>query len=125
MASEIPPRVRRLIAQHVRSLSALDVLLLLRATPERRWRPQEVGRALVSTESIARAELEELARTGVVRRDGDGFVYAPSSADEPVVDELAECYARRRNAVIGIIFAGDDRQVTALADAFRVRRRKG
>jgi hypothetical protein len=124
MAQEIPAHVRRFIARHIDSISALDVLLLLRAAPDKAWAPADVARALVSSETAATGQLDHLCAHRLVAAEESAFRYAPSGEDGRVIDELAECYARRRNAVIGVIFGSDERQAIALADAFRFKKDK-
>lgn len=123
MAEPVPLSVRQFVVERIASVGILDVLLLLRATPEKTWTTKELGRATVTSEAIAQDHLEQLARHALVRADGDGYVYAPGD-DADVVDELADAYARRRHTVIGIIYGADNRQATTLSNAFRVRKRK-
>jgi hypothetical protein len=124
MAAEIPSDVRHFILEHIESVSLLEVLLLLRAAPDKRWTAAEVGRALVSGETPAASQLETLRRHRLaVETDGE-YRYAPPPDQQATVDALAECFARRRHTVIGIIFGAGERSATALADAFRLRRRQ-
>lgn len=122
MATDVPEGVRRFIARHVDSISLLDVLLLLRAVPGKRWTATEVGAALVTGEQPAAGHLEQLHTSGLVSREENEFLYAPSAEDGTAVDELAECYARRRHTVIGLIANSTNRSAVSLADAFRFRR---
>jgi hypothetical protein len=124
VAPEIPESVQRFIAQYIESVSALDVLLLLRAVPGKWWSADEVGRALVTGEMAARTQLEQLGRLGLVSEDDGAFAYPPDLPQADTVDELAECYARRRHTVIGLIYGPGSRSATSLADAFRIRGRK-
>jgi hypothetical protein len=122
VAAEIPEHVRRFIARHVESVSLLDVLLLLRAVPDRQWTPAEVGRALVTSENLSAGQLDHLRAHGLlIERDGT-YVYSPAAKEAASIDELAECYARRRHTVIGLILSPTSRSATSLADAFRLRR---
>jgi len=124
MAGEISDEVRRFIAEHIDSVSLLDVLLLLRAAPDKAWTADEVSRALVTGEELAESQLATLVRHRLAVSEREGFRYAGGARAE-VVDDLAECYAKRRHTVIGLIYGADQRSATALADAFRIRRRKG
>lgn len=119
----LPDPVRRLIVDHIDSVSQLDVLMLLRSTPDRAWTPDEVARALVSRATAASGFLERLVGAQLVERDAAGYRYGPGPRCEPVVDELAECYRTRRQTVTGLILGGGDDPVSSLADAFRFRRR--
>lgn len=122
--SEIPDDVRRLIGEHLESVAQLEVLLLVRAAPDKWWSAEEVARALVSRPPAAAGFLAHLHAAGLLGRDGDVYQYAPSPANAATVDALAECYATRRPTVIGLIFARPDDAVASLADAFRLRRKR-
>ena len=121
---EIAEPVRRFITGHLESVAQLEVLLLVRAAPERWWTQDEVARALVTRPPAALGFLSHLHDTGLLERDGERFRYAPAGRTGAVVDELAACYATRRPTVVGIILAGPDDAVVSLADAFRIRRRR-
>lgn len=123
MAREVPDHVVQFIAEFIDSASILDVLLLLRAAPEKRWTAEEVGRALVLGESAGAIHLRRLVELRLVAVGDGGHMYSPSGKGT-VIDDLAECYAQRRHTVIGIIFGGRDaRTASALSDGFRLRRR--
>jgi hypothetical protein len=124
VAQEIAEPVRRFIAQHVHSAAQLEVLLLLRAVPDREWSVQDVARAQVSTPDMAERLLEDLRERGLVAGDGvpRNYRYAPPDDLPAVIDGLAEAYATRRVAVVGLIFSKPSPSVTGLADAFRFRR---
>jgi hypothetical protein len=124
VAKEISEPVRRFIAQHVHSAAQLEVLLLLRTVPDRDWSIEEVARAQVSGARMAEELLEDLRARGLIARDEDSqrFTYRPPPALETVIDDLAESYATRRVAVVGLIFSKPSSSVTSLADAFRIRK---
>jgi hypothetical protein len=119
---DIPDDVRRFVAAHIDSVSMLDVLLLLRAAPEKVWSVPETARALVSTDAMALTNLQRLRAEGLAAAESDGFRYAPGREAE-AVESLADCYARRRHTVIALIYGSDLRQATTLADAFSLRRK--
>jgi hypothetical protein len=124
VASEIPEPVSRLIAQHVHSAAQLEVLLLLRAAPDREWSVADVARARVSTDRLAEQLLEDLRLCGFADATGTPrrYRYAPPAELRPVIDDLAEAYATRRVAVVGLIFSKPPSAVTELADAIRIRK---
>ena len=119
---DVPKAVQRFIAQRIDSVAQLEALLVVRAAPERLWNADDVARALVTRPEHAGALLGGLAGTGVLTIDGDAYRYAPEPALARDVDAVADAYATRRPTLIGLIFAPRDTDVTALADAFRVRR---
>lgn len=126
-SDEIPEGIRRLITERIESVAQLEVLLLLRAAPDKTWSVTEVARALVTRPDAAAGFLRHLVDRGLVRQEGDdAFRYAASGELGDDVDGLAQCYATRRTTVIGLIFAprpGDSAAAT-LADAFRLKRRR-
>jgi hypothetical protein len=75
---------------------------------------------------MAERLLEDLRARGLARADDERarFRYAPPDQLVPVIDDLAEAYATRRVAVVGLIFSKPSTAVTGLADAFRVRRER-
>lgn len=123
MPSEgIPADVRRLVGEHIDSAEQLEILLLLRERADRSWSAAEVRAELHTGPESTGERLERLARSGLVRRDGpqERYRWLPS----PLVDRLAETYAKRRVAVIELIFAKPADSLTTFADAFKFRRRK-
>jgi hypothetical protein len=123
--SDIPKPVLRFLAEHVDSVGLLDTLLLLRASPEKRWTPEELGRALVTSERLAAGQLRQLTAHGLAVEHGGAYSFDSSSPHDQTVASLAECYARRRHTVISAIYGGGTRAATSLADAFRLRREDG
>lgn len=124
VAADLSEPVRRFIAQHVHSAGQLEVLLLLRAVPDREWSAEEVARAQVSTRLVAEQMLEDISRRGLASRTGEPrlYCYAPPADLAPVIDDLAAAYATRRVTVVGLIFSKPSSAVTGLADAFRIRK---
>ena len=97
--------MRRFIAQHIHSAAQLEVLLLVRAMPEREWSAHEVARARVSTPKMAEQLLEDLRARGLVTAKDVRYRYAPPESLAAVVDDVAEAYSTRRVAVLGLIFS--------------------
>jgi hypothetical protein len=104
----------RLIGAHVDSVGVLDLLLLLRAEPDRVWTRDAVGEALACPLGWAERELERLRLGGLARRDAGGFRYATSSARQrAAVDSVARAWKRDRGAVTRLIFAARRRGLDA------------
>ena len=121
MAGGIPGEVRKLVADHVKSVEQLELLLLLRRERGRDWDGAEAGAALQTTAESAGRSLGHLAAHGLAATDGGRYRYAPSPADARAVDGLDEAYAKRRHAVIAMIFESPSDAVQSFADAFRLR----
>ena len=123
MLAEVTDDARRLITEHIHSVEQLDVLLLLRAAPDKDWSAAEVARALVSQPDTAETRLADLAARKLLQHSGDGYRYSADAKTAKAVTELAEAYATRRTTVIGMIFSKPSDAVTSFSDAFRLRRR--
>lgn len=121
MSAGITDGARRLIAEHIHSVEQLEVLLLLRATPEKAWSAAEVARALVSQADTAETRLIDLEQRGLISRGEDGWRYDPGRREREVT-QLAEAYGTRRVAVVGLIFSKPSDSVTSFSDAFRLRK---
>ena len=107
MTTKIPEPVRRFVRDQIHSAGQLEVLLLLRAAPNREWSVEEVARAQVATVHMAERHLEDLQRRRLVLAVGHPprYRYGPSAGVTDVIDALADAYATRRVTVIGLIFS--------------------
>ena len=88
MTDSIPPDVQRFLREHIQSVEALEVLLLLHADPERVWTAAEVGSESCTNEWSAQMHLEELSRRGIVHAiDGAPIIPAPPPSLEEGLDD--------------------------------------
>ena len=124
--ASIPPPVRAFIAEHIRTLMSLELLLLVRAHPEREWTGAELARELRSAPEWAERELLDLVKRGLVvttQIPPPTFRYSPAQAAlQKVVDELAAIYPERRHTILQLIFSAPSGPIQSFADAFRLRK---
>ena len=129
-AGELPPEVRNLLSQQVRSIEELEALLRVRAEPTRSWSAAEVGTAVGVGADAAREALEELAANGLIAASNASpltFHYAPREPKlAAVVDLLAEAYATHRVEVLVLISKSAMSRVRrgalrTFSEAFRLR----
>jgi hypothetical protein len=107
----------------VRSVWALELLLLLRREPTRAWHPEELVRELRSSHAIVAEELSGLQRAGLAGQDNDGrFGYTPLS---PRLDDLVtgvqRIYAAKPMAVVKAIMAAPNEKLRIFSDAFKLK----
>ena len=107
-----------------RSIWALELLLLLKGQPDRRWSRTEMVSGLRGSESVVSQGLTSLEAAGLVAVEADGGAgYLPVSE---AIDRLAEgtrqLYAQRPDAVRRLIVMGSNEGLAAFADAFRLRK---
>lgn len=110
------------IREQLRSVWALELLLLMRRRADHAWTPEELVSELRASHTLVTDNLAVFERAGLVRADEDGrYAFAPAS---PVLtalcDQLAAAYAERPVTVINAIVSPPDK-LQGLADAFRIR----
>ena len=110
------------IREQLRSVWALELLLLMRRRADRSWTPQELVGELRASPALVVDNLAAFERGGLVRADEEGrYVFAPAA---PLLvslcDELDAAYRERPVTVINAIVSPPDKLQT-LADAFRIR----
>jgi len=123
----IPPAVRALIADHVHSITQLDLLLLLHAA-DRPLSPADVSRELRIPERLAEGQLLDFTAAGLAtgdRASPSAFRFDRHGRHGTAVAELARCVTERKRAVHDLILAGPSDDVQVFSDAFRFRREDG
>lgn len=121
--TEITEPLRAFVRKHVRTVGELEVLLLLRAHPTRRWTADEVAREQRGNSSAAADYLRHFARAGLAREvDARQFQYVDAADVREMVTQLADAYAERPVSVVDLIYSEPRDQVQLLADAFKIKK---
>lgn len=109
------------VREHMRSVWAVELLLLLRRDRERCWRPAELVAELRASTNLVTDNLTAFERSGLAVRDDDGcWRYAPAAAAlNDLADRLEHAYRERPVAIINLIARPDP--IQGLADAFKWR----
>jgi hypothetical protein len=109
------------IRSSIRSVWALELLLLMKRTPERDWPADALVRELRASDTVVSDALSHFETAGLVRRGEGGYAYAPAS---PVLvgccDALERMYRERPVAVVNLI-ASSRSKLQSFADAFRLK----
>lgn len=123
--SGLPAEVRRLIVAHLDSAQQLEILLTLRKSDGRAWKPDAVSRELRTDPASTAASLRHLADAGLLReRDGE-YTFEPANRSLAAgAEALADAYAKRRVRVIEFLYNKPSETIVTLADAFNFRRKK-
>lgn len=110
------------VREHVRSVWALELLLVLKRDPERCWDAGALVRELRASMGLVNDNLQRFERGGLAVRDDDGcWRYAPASPTlRDLSDGLEAAYRERPVAVVNLIAAPRD-PLQSLADAFKFR----
>lgn len=113
------------MVEHVHSIGALDLLMLMRDDTERWWTVDDVRDALRCPPRWAAVHLEGMREGGLLAANGNSpRRYAFRPRDEPLrtaVDDLAEAYSTRTSDVVKLIFSVPGPELRAFSDAFRLR----
>jgi hypothetical protein len=121
----IPRDVRSFIADHVHSITQLELLLLLHGEPEQPWSAAEASRALRAPERLLGGQLADFYAAGVLTAspsDVPEYSFSTTSPHARTVDALAACVRQRKRAVHDLILRGPSSDVQVFSDAFRLRR---
>jgi DNA-binding IclR family transcriptional regulator len=114
-----------LIGTVIRSVWALEILLLMRRQPERAWRPEALVSELRASNALVAQNLPQLIAGGLVSEEDGGFRYRPATT---VLDQacavLEQQYRERPVAIVNLIVGAGRDPVQGFADAFRFKRRE-
>lgn len=110
------------VREHMRSVWAVELLLLLRRDPEHCWLPSELVAELRASTNLVRDNLAAFERGGLAVCDDAGcWRYAPAaSALDEMAQRLEQAYRERPVAITNLIARPPD-PIQGLADAFKWR----
>jgi hypothetical protein len=108
----------------IASVWGLELLLLLRGQPARRWTAQDLVTELRSSRLIVDGSVDRLERGGLVSRDEAGAVaFSPANAElEALVEAIEQEYRLRPDYVRRAIVSGADNKLNSFANAFILRK---
>ena len=125
MPDEIPAPVLQFLADHIRSIAQLELLLMLHRERQRTWTIAEAAKELYTAVSMTEPLLESLRAIGLVSLQGDRYQYDPKSKSlDGIVDDLSQLYQQRRVTIINLIYSAPVQKLQDFADAFRIRKPK-
>jgi hypothetical protein len=112
-----------LIRTAIRSVWALELLLVMKRQPERAWATAALVQELRASAPLVSDNLAQLAVAGLIREEPEGFVYGPATpALEEAVSALEAAYRQRPVHVVNLIVGASTQNVQGFADAFRFKR---
>lgn len=119
----ISPDLQTFINGSIRSVWALELLLLLKRDAECTWTPEKLVVELRASTPLVADVLRTFDASGLIRReDGEAWRYAPAaSALAALADELEQVYRTRPGAVVKAIISAPNDKLQSFADAFRFR----
>lgn len=106
----------------IRSVWALEILLLLRRDRARAWTADAIADELRSNPNLAGEVLECFEAVGLLARRPEGLIFSPAS---PLLDEitgrLEQTYRERPVAVVNAIVTSPNDRLQSFADAFKLK----
>lgn len=124
---ELPLVTATFLAEHIRSVEDLQLLIALVQTPERWWDAAAAARELSVTRSAAARLLDHLARHNLldIKITGDvRYQFRPGTdALHEAAVACADEYRRNPIAVLRAVTSQPQRRLRHFADAFRIRHR--
>jgi hypothetical protein len=119
----IDERVFAFLRAHIRSLWALELLLLLARDRARTWHPGDLVREMRSSPVAVDEALRNLQDAGLAAADADSrYRYGPASPElDALAHGIAQAYAERPTAVVRAIVTAPEDKLRIFADAFRLK----
>jgi hypothetical protein len=119
----LSPSVRDLIVRSIDSLESLELLMLLRRSPETYWSADAAGQRLGIKPEIARKKLISLRDSGLLAEGAEtsAFRYAPDEQTRQTIDDLAAACTDQRIHVTNTIFSANLERLKAFTNAFKLK----
>jgi hypothetical protein len=126
VSAEVPAPVVRFVAEHVRSLDELELLLLLSQSPHKWWDASSAARETGLDPTSARQLLEGFASQNLLAIAVTADVRYRFQPGEARLREAAEAftavYRTNRQAILHLVTERQQRSLRDFANAFRIRR---
>ena len=108
------------VRESIRSVWAMELLLLLSRDETRRWQPAELVRELRANPALVQDNLDIFQRTGLAVTDEAGWRFAPANDKlRELTERLAQAFRERPVATMTLVTHRDPLQ--SLSDAFKLR----
>jgi hypothetical protein len=121
----IPKHISEFLRSAVKSTWALDVLRLLKKSPDRAWSVPALIAELRGSTKMVEDILAGFHRWGLAAEDDDGYWrYVSDNALDATIADLMAFYAERPVAVIAEIALSPNEKLYTFIDAFRVTKDK-
>jgi DNA-binding IclR family transcriptional regulator len=123
----VTPEAEEFIEQAVDTIHQLEILMLLRRSPDRRWRVDHIAAELGMTTATVESSVSGLYVNGVLAMDDvnpAAYRYEPRSvALHAGVESLAAAYETDPMPVLRAVLNKPPRSLRTFSDAFLLRRR--
>lgn len=113
------------VQRSIKSVWALELLLLLRCERQRTWRPEDMVLEMRSSEAAVAEALTGLRSIGFIAADSAGLhTYQPASAElDRIAGRIGEVYAAKPLAVVRAITSAPNEKLRLFSDSFKLKDR--
>jgi len=119
----IRPEVLEFIRGALKTVWALELLLIMRRRRAQLWSIDALVSELRGSRNIVNEAIATFVQAGLVREEKDGFCYGPASPrSDQIMEELEAIYSERPNLVINAIMSAQNDKLQNFANAFRLKR---
>jgi hypothetical protein len=113
--------VREFLSRNIRSIEQLEILLVLRASPDQVWTVKEIYQRVMTNEASIRSSLRLLCEQALVRMvDDDSYEFSAKEDFHQVIEKLAGLYKEMPTRVLSALY-GPSSDLSAFVQAFRIR----
>lgn len=123
MFTKISSEVQEFIRQHIQSVTLLELLLTMKAAPQRNWCSADISAEMRTNAEYASAQLAILEKKKLIKQvSKDCFRYDEKGEHHIVVEKLEEEYNSHRPTVINYIYSQPIDSIRGFADAFKIKK---
>lgn len=121
--TDLPASIRLFLSRYIRSVEQLEILLLFVRAPGSVWSSKRVYDTILSTPHSVERWLEEMTRTGLLEKAGEGAGYRSTGNEEQLTQMklLSDLYRMSPVRIIEAIYRRDTIAVQSFADAFKIK----
>jgi hypothetical protein len=99
----VPDDIRSFILKHIASVAQIEALLLIWATPDKRWGISQIAARIYASEAETAKALDGLCNAGLLDRIDGAFGLKASKETFELIGRLRETYARHLIPVTDVI----------------------
>ncbi|MDP1586197.1 MAG: hypothetical protein Q8M07_00515 [Prosthecobacter sp.] len=120
----IPEHLRNFLRTTIKSVWALDLLVLLRNSPGQTWTVVALNNGLRASTTLVEEILVSFIRSGLVTVEPDGtYRYAPATTEiGALAADVTRLYGERPVSIIKEIMTAPNDKLHSFVDAFRLKK---
>lgn len=123
--SDLSGDIQQFLVGNIQSIEQLEILLLLRASPDHVWTVREVYQRVLTNETSVEQSLGKLCEHDLIQKaDASTFQFKASPDTEKILEELARLYKEKPTRILYALYGAQRPELDAFTQAFRIRKTK-